>query len=110
MDLSLIRQQLTERKTMLEARVNKTERDASHRDEGVSADFAEQVTERENDDVLRAIAGEAQHEIEQISQAVARIDAGTYGVCSACGTTIDEQRLQAVPYTTLCVKCAAEQG
>ncbi|MAD43716.1 MAG: conjugal transfer protein TraR [Oceanospirillaceae bacterium] len=106
MDLSQIRQQLSERKTLLEARAEKTERDASHRDAPLPADFAEQATERENDDVLRAIAGESVHEIELINQALARIEAGTYGECSECGDNISEQRLAAVPYTTLCVKCA----
>ncbi|MDK2779107.1 MAG: TraR/DksA family transcriptional regulator [Pseudomonadota bacterium] len=108
MDLSLIRQQLTERRAALEARASKTTRDASHRDEPLSADFAEQAVERENDDVLREIASEAQHEIDLINRALKRIDAGIYGECSRCGATIAEQRLLAVPYTTLCVNCAAE--
>lgn len=107
MNLSQIRQTLIERKAMLEARADKTERDASHRDEAVSADFAEQAVERENDDVLRAIAAESKHEVEQINAALTRIDAGTYGECSECGETISEQRLVAVPYSTLCLNCAA---
>lgn len=107
MDISLIRQQLTERKNMLEARASKTQRDASHRDEPLSADFAEQAVERENDDVLRAIASESIHEVEQINQALNRIEAGIYGECSECGADIDEKRLAAVPYSTLCVNCAA---
>ena len=74
MDLSQIRQQLSERKTLLEARAEKTERDASHRDAPLPADFAEQATERENDDVLRAIAGESVHEIELINQALVGTD------------------------------------
>ncbi|WP_430461256.1 TraR/DksA family transcriptional regulator [Thalassolituus sp. LLYu03] len=109
MNLSHIRQQLQDRKTLLEARADKTERDASHRDEAVSADFAEQATERENDDVLRTIALESKHEIDQINLALARIEAGTYGACSECGAAIGEQRLAAVPYSSLCLSCAAAQ-
>ena len=108
MDLSQIKQQLTERKAMLEARADKTTRDASHRDEAVSADFAEQATERENDDVLRTIAIEAKHEVDQINLALARIEAGTYGECSECGADIGEKRLTAVPYSSLCLNCAAK--
>lgn len=107
MNLSQVKQELTERKAMLEARADKTERDASHRDEPLSADFAEQAVERENDDVLRAIAAESIHEVEQINAALARIDAGSYGECSECGDEIGEQRLSAVPYSSLCLKCAA---
>ena len=108
MDTSAIRQALTERKTTLENRASKVERDASHRDEPLSADFAEQAVERENDDVLHAIAGESLHEITMINQALTRLDAGTYGECSSCGNTIDEKRLLAVPYTTQCIQCAEQ--
>jgi len=106
MDLSQVKEQLEARKALLEARAEKTLHDASHREEGLPADFAEQATERENDDVLRAIAGESANEIAQIKQALARIEAGIYGECSDCGAEISPQRLEAVPYTTLCVKCA----
>src|SRR5690606_20670140 len=51
MNLDKVREQLLQRQQMLEARADKTARDASHRDEAVSADFAEQASERENDDV-----------------------------------------------------------
>jgi len=108
MDTSAIRQVLTQRKVMLENRASKVERDASHRDEPLSADFAEQAVERENDDVLHAIAGESLHEITMINQALIRLDAGIYGECSECGNTIDEKRLQAVPYTTQCIQCAEQ--
>jgi RNA polymerase-binding transcription factor len=36
---------------------------------------------------------------------VARIDAGSYGRCERCGQEIPEERLDAVPYATLCVTC-----
>lgn len=109
MNLDQVREQLLQRQQMLEARADKTARDASHRDEAVSADFAEQAGERENDDVLRTISAESRHEIQQIHQALQRLDEGSYGECSSCGVDIGEERLQAVPYTTLCIKCAAAQ-
>ena len=109
MNLDKIREQLLQRQQMLEARADKTARDASHRDEAVSADFAEQASERENDDVLRTISVEARYEIQQIGRALQRIEDGNYGECSGCGADIGTERLQAVPYTTLCIKCAAAQ-
>ncbi len=109
MNLNQIREQLLQREAMLEARADKTTRDASHRDEAVSADFAEQATERENDDVLRTISAEARYEIQQIHQALQRIEDGNYGECSGCGADIGAERLQAIPYATLCIQCAAAQ-
>lgn len=72
----------------------------------LSSDFAEQATERENDDVLEEIARETQLTIAHLKGALRRIDDGTYGVCSACGKAIAVPRLQAIPETTECVNCA----
>ncbi len=103
-----IRQQLLERRQQLAVRADKTERDASHRDEPLSSDFAEQAVERENDEVLSAISLESRHEIALIDKALQRIDNGHYGVCEHCGEGIDERRLNAVPYAELCIHCASK--
>jgi RNA polymerase-binding transcription factor DksA len=44
--------------------------------------------------------------LEEISEALKRIDAGTYGKCEECQAAIPKARLQALPYTRHCVKCA----
>ena len=33
----------------------------------------------------------------------ARIDEGTFGLCERCGKPIDPERLEALPYATLCI-------
>jgi DnaK suppressor protein len=58
--------------------------------------------ERERDLVLSAQAMAA---VEDIDLALARIDARTYGVCEKCGEPIPRERLRALPYAALCVKC-----
>ncbi len=58
--------------------------------------------ERERDLVLSA---QAMASIEEIDQALARIDQGTYGVCQRCGQPIPEERLKALPYASMCVRC-----
>jgi DnaK suppressor protein len=40
--------------------------------------------------------------VEQIRDALHRIDAGTYGVCIDCGRRIDANRLEAIPWTPYC--------
>ncbi len=42
-----------------------------------------------------------------VEAALERIDLGTYGECEECGQKIPKSRLQAIPYTALCVKCAS---
>jgi DnaK suppressor protein len=41
----------------------------------------------------------------QIEAALKRIDEGTYGICSRCGKSISEERMEVLPYATLCVEC-----
>lgn len=47
--------------------------------------------------------------LEQIEAALERIEEGTYGQCEECGVRIPKARLNAIPYATLCIKCAAAQ-
>jgi len=45
----------------------------------------------------------AERLLAEVDAALRRIDEGTYGICGACGRPIDEARLEAVPYATLCI-------
>ncbi len=47
-----------------------------------------------------------QEAISDIERALARLDDGTYGQCAACGTAINESRLEALPATRFCIDCA----
>jgi DnaK suppressor protein len=46
--------------------------------------------------------------LDKIEGALERIEDGTYGACEECGVRIPKTRLNAVPYATMCVKCASE--
>ncbi|MCX7426879.1 MAG: TraR/DksA family transcriptional regulator [Planctomycetia bacterium] len=50
--------------------------------------------------------------LASIEAALERVEDGTYGQCEECGARIPKARLTAVPYATMCVKCASdsEQG
>jgi DnaK suppressor protein len=43
-----------------------------------------------------------------IESALERIEEGEYGSCSECGGTVPKTRLNAIPYTPFCVKCASK--
>jgi len=47
--------------------------------------------------------------LERIENALAKIEAGQYGICEHCGNDIEEARLRAYPEATLCLKCTAQQ-
>ncbi|WP_184889588.1 TraR/DksA family transcriptional regulator [Sphaerisporangium siamense] len=66
------------------------------------ADAGAKTYEREREIALTLNARDL---IAQNERAVARIDAGTYGVCESCHKPIGKERLQAFPRATLCVSC-----
>jgi DnaK suppressor protein len=64
------------------------------------ADTATETYEREMDEGLEE---DARGQLRQVENALARIDSGEYGRCESCGKEIPEERLEAVPWTTLCI-------
>lgn len=46
----------------------------------------------------------------QVEEALERIENGTYGKCENCGDTIPIERLEFLPYATLCVACQQKQN
>jgi DnaK suppressor protein len=64
------------------------------------ADSATETFMRELDDGL----GEnADHVLAEIDAALRRIDDGSFGTCVVCGGPIGDERLEAIPYATLCI-------
>jgi DnaK suppressor protein len=46
--------------------------------------------------------------LASIEQALRLAEKGTYGICERCGEKIDRARLEALPHSTLCVKCKSQ--
>lgn len=66
------------------------------------ADMGDETFEREKD---YSLLGNIRFFLEKIDNALERIDEGAYGVCERCGAEIGEDRLRAMPMTTLCKAC-----
>lgn len=98
---------LKQRRQELLDRLKKITSDVRHEGEAIEADFAEQAVQRENDQVIDAIGGAARQELTQINVALARIESGDFGLCSECGKDIGVQRLEVLPYSTMCLACAS---
>lgn len=103
--LQLIEVRLHDRKADLLKRIEKVKKDITGEH---SADWSEQAQERQNDEVLNALGNEARAELQQINRALERIAEGIYTTCSRCGGDIDIKRLEAVPYTDRCIRCAGQ--
>ncbi len=48
--------------------------------------------------------------LNYLDDALKRIERGDYGFCTECGRLIDKERLEAVPHSTLCVKCKLQKN
>jgi RNA polymerase-binding transcription factor DksA len=71
-------------------------------------DMADLGTDAFEQELTLNLLGNKRGVLEQIEAALNRED-GTYGQCEACGKAIPSARLEAIPYTTLCIKCASRQ-
>jgi len=74
---------------------------------GSQAAAASQVFEQQRDLALREHTRTA---VAAVEAALARLDAGTYGVCTACGRAIRPERLEALPTAALCIECQRTKG
>jgi RNA polymerase-binding transcription factor DksA len=59
---------------------------------------------------LTGLAEAAASELQQVDDALARMDAGTYGICANCGRPIPAARLAVRPFAEYCVACAEQLG
>ena len=70
------------------------------------ADTGTETVDREIDYTLEETDGRL---LTAIDAALARIDAGTYGICVNCGAQIAPERLEAMPWATLCIDCKRKE-
>ena len=54
---------------------------------------------------LSRLEGQERHELDEIEDALGRLESGTFGLCQTCGRSIALARLRAMPATRHCVGC-----
>lgn len=70
------------------------------------ADAATMTFDQEKD---AGLLQDNERTLTQVEKALERFDEGTYGICEDCGEAIDIARLEAIPYTSRCLRCAEHQ-
>ncbi len=98
------KKRLLEMKRQVSERISEIDRDIRH--EGMTADWSEQASERENDEVLESLGISSEQELSMIKYALKRIEDGNYFYCDECGEEIPRARLELLPFTAHCVDCA----
>lgn len=100
-DLGYFKLKLTALKDDMTQRINAIDKDIKH--EEMSSNWTEQATERENDEVLESLGNVSEEELSMINIALKRIESDDYFHCSNCGEDIPQQRLELLPFTSLCI-------
>ncbi|MEV7054633.1 TraR/DksA C4-type zinc finger protein [Streptomyces microflavus] len=77
--------------------------------DGAGDDEADTGTKNITREHELSLAANAQEMLEQTERALARLEAGTYGLCEICGKPIGKARMQAFPRATLCVEDKQKQ-
>jgi len=81
------------------------------RDPDASVSFGKRVGDGTTEAVERlnrvGTARELDAMLRDVDRALRKLEDGTYGICDRCGRLIPEERLEARPWSVLCVDCAA---
>jgi len=100
-----IRSRLTTMLTDIRKDIDHEVRGASERDLAHINDTSDMASDSAEGDLSLRIAESETAEAGEIERAIEKIDNGTYGICEVCNKAINAERLQFLPYVTMCIKC-----
>lgn len=98
---------LTELEQEYQNRIDKIEDHIQHPQDDLNEHWDDQAISIRENDMRKSLLVEAQQGLNYVNDALSRIENGTYGECTVCGEEIEDKRLEAVPYATLCMKHAS---
>ena len=77
-------------------------------DEAVYTDSVDQAAADTDKNFTLQMKSRDRNILWQIDEAIKRLDGGSFGECERCDELIAEGRIEAFPFTTLCIDCKAE--
>src|SRR5262245_51587770 len=104
-----LHQNLTARRQELYKRLGIELRDMGRtRGSSQSGDSADAAFDAGSEELSSKLAEFEARELRQIERAIVKMKQGTYGACELCHARIPVARLNALPYSTMCVNCQRE--
>jgi DnaK suppressor protein len=101
-------QNLMSRRSELYKRLGIELRDMGKSRGAGSGDSADVAFDAGSEELSSKLAELEARELRQIERALTKMKQGSYGTCELCQTKIPVERLNALPYSTMCVKCQRE--
>jgi DnaK suppressor protein len=87
----------------LQSSLSRLEREGSDSGEGDVGDYSDAATASQGASDSLDTATILSQTLEEVQDALRRIEDGTYGKCSVCGREIEPARLEAVPWAKYCL-------
>ncbi|MER2010934.1 TraR/DksA family transcriptional regulator [Psychrobacter alimentarius] len=106
-DLNHAKESLLNLKEEYETRIDKIEDHIQNPQDDLNEHWEDQAISYRQNDMRQNLKSEARQSLIYVENALSRIENGTYGECEVCGEPIEAQRLEALPYATLCMEHAA---
>ena len=99
------RERLLGRRDGLVGQVAEAEIYSRERDGEATQDPADMAANAYTKELLISMSANDRRLLEMINESLLRIDAGEYGDCVNCGESVQEKRLEAVPWARYCLRC-----
>ena len=99
---------LITRRTELRKRLGMDLQDLHRKVTSATGDSADAAFDSSGEEMASQLAELEAKELAQIERAIRKMKLGTYGKCEGCNCSIPVARLDALPFSTLCIKCQRE--
>ncbi|RLC96274.1 MAG: molecular chaperone DnaK [Chloroflexi bacterium] len=103
-----VKQELLAEQTELKEQLERLEA-VEYEGVGYGNHMADDGTEAFDQAVDVALKRKLKATLEQVEQALAKFENGTYGICESCGARIDRARLEALPQARYCLNCQSRR-
>ena len=103
--VKVYRDRLLGRREGLVGQVMEAEQYSRERDSEATQDPADMAANAYTKELLFSMSNNDRRFLELIDEALVRIEAGEYGECVHCGESVQDKRLEAVPWARHCLRC-----
>jgi DnaK suppressor protein len=107
--LNGVRENLTDLRAKLLSEIDSELRAEREGNKDEAMDTYDLASEERDREISFLLSDRERAKLQQIDDALERIQEATYGICESCGLEIAEERLRAMPFTRLCHDCQQEQ-
>jgi DnaK suppressor protein len=104
-DMEAFRKKLLARRSEIGQKLHEFRNESKELEDGVARDLADKAESSYTKEFLLSLSDAEQEELFQIDAALRRIQKGDFGICQTCQKDIGRKRLNALPWTALCIEC-----